>query len=130
MKIAIATDNYTRVAGHAGKARHWLLYLLHGHTPQQLLPAPTLIKLAPEQVMHHFKDDAPHPLDGVDLVVAGSAGEGFIRHMRGRGADVLLTGEDDPATALTQILAGEALPDPRFDVTTTLCKLRDLFSRH
>jgi hypothetical protein len=40
MKIAIATDNYTRVAGHAGKARHWLLYLLHGHTPQQLLPAP------------------------------------------------------------------------------------------
>jgi hypothetical protein len=27
MKIAIATDNYTRVAGHAGKARHWLLYL-------------------------------------------------------------------------------------------------------
>lgn len=130
MKIAIAIDNYTRVAGHAGKARHWLLYLLHGHTPQQLLPAPTLIKLAPEQVMHHFKDDAPHPLDGVDLVVAGSAGEGFIRHMRERGADVLLTGEDDPATALTQILAGEALPDPRFDVTTTLCKLRDLFSRH
>ena len=130
MKIAIATDNYTRVAGHAGKARHWLLYLLHGHTPQQLLPAPTLIKLAPEQVMHHFKDDAPHPLDGVDLVVAGSAGEGFIRHMRERGADVLLTGEDDPATAVTQILAGEALPDPRFDVTTTLCKLRDLFSRH
>ena len=130
MKIAIATDNYTRVAGHAGKARHWLLYLLHGHTPQQLLPAPTLIKLAPEQVMHHFKDDAPHPLDGVDLVVAGSAGEGFIRHMRERGADVLLIGEDDPATALTQILAGEALPDPRFDVTTTLCKLRDLFSRH
>jgi predicted Fe-Mo cluster-binding NifX family protein len=130
MKIAIATDNYTRVAGHAGKARHWLLYLLHGHTPQQLLPAPTLIKLAPEQVMHHFKDDAPHPLDGVDLVVADSAGEGFIRHMRERGADVLLTGEDDPATALTQILAGEALPDPRFDVTTTLCKLRDLFSRH
>ena len=130
MKIAIATDNYTRVAGHAGKARHWLLYLLHGHTPQQLLPAPMLIKLAPEQVMHHFKDDAPHPLDGVDLVVAGSAGEGFIRHMRERGADVLLTGEDDPATALTQILAGEALPDPRFDVTTTLCKLRDLFSRH
>ena len=49
MKIAIATDNYTRVAGHAGKARHWLLYLLHGHTPQQLLPAPTLIKLAPSR---------------------------------------------------------------------------------
>ena len=29
-----------------------------------------------------------------------------------------------------RILAGEALPDPRFDITTTLCKIRDLFSRH
>ncbi len=55
MKIAIATDNYTRVAGHAGKARHWLLYMLHGYRPQALLPAPTLIKLALEQVMHHFQ---------------------------------------------------------------------------
>ena len=91
MKIAIATDNYTRVTGHAGKARHWLLYMLGNHRPEQLLPAPPLIKLAPEQVMHYFKDDAPHPLDGVDLVVAGSAGDGFIRHMRERGADVLLT---------------------------------------
>jgi hypothetical protein len=25
---------------------------------------------------------------------------------------------------------GEALPDPRFDITTTLCKIRDLYSRH
>jgi hypothetical protein len=25
---------------------------------------------------------------------------------------------------------GEALPDPRFAITTTLCKIRDLYSRH
>jgi hypothetical protein len=30
----------------------------------------------------------------------------------------------------TRILAGEALPETRFDITTTLCKLRDLFSRY
>ena len=46
------------------------------------------------------------------------------------GAQVLLTGETDPALALQKVLQGEALPDPRFDITTTLCKLRDLFSRH
>jgi len=63
-------------------------------------------------------------------VVAGSAGDGFVRHMKKRGAEVLLTGETDPAGALTRILAGETLPDQRFDVTTALCKLRDLFSRH
>jgi hypothetical protein len=32
--------------------------------------------------------------------------------------------------ALQKVLAGEALADTRFDVTTTLCKLRDLFPRH
>jgi hypothetical protein len=50
--------------------------------------------------------------------------------MKKRGADVLLTGETDPALALAQIVAGAALPDQRFDITTSLCKLRDLFSRH
>jgi hypothetical protein len=50
--------------------------------------------------------------------------------MKKRGADVVLTGESDPTTALTKIIAGETLPDPRFDITTSLCKLRDLFSRH
>ena len=50
--------------------------------------------------------------------------------MKTRGADVLVTGETDPAVVITQILAGEALADPRFDITTSLCKLRDLFSRH
>jgi hypothetical protein len=88
------------------------------------------IELVKEQVLHHFQDDAPHPLDGVEVVIAGSAGDGFVRHMQQRGAQVLLTGETDPQQALEKILAGEALPETRFDVTTTLCKLKDLFSRH
>ena len=130
MKIAIATRDYAAVGSHAGQTRHWLLYDLLQHAAGRLLPAPQRIELAPEEVLHHFADDHPHPLDGVDLIVAGSAGDGFIRHMKKRGAEVLLTGESDPAVAITRILAGEALPDPRFDITTTLCKLRDLFSRH
>ena len=130
MKIAIATKDFAEVSGHAGQTRQWLLYDLAGHRSGQLLPAPQRIDLAKEQVLHVFEDDGPHPLDGVAIVVAASAGDGFIRHMRKRGADVLLTGEKDPAFAITALLAGEALPDPRFDVTTTLCKIRDLFSRY
>ncbi len=130
MKIAIATKDYTAVSGHAGQSRQWLLYDLTKHRSNQLLPAPRRIDLAKEQVLHVFKDDCPHPLDGVDIVVAASAGDGFIRHMHKRGTEVLLTGETDPAIAITRILAGEALPDTRFDITTSLCKLRDLFSRH
>jgi predicted Fe-Mo cluster-binding NifX family protein len=130
MKIAIATSGFTTVSGHAGQTRHWLLYDLSAHRSTQILPAPQRVELEKEQLLHVFPDDGPHPLDGVDLAVAGSAGDGFIRHMKKRGTDVLLTGETDPALTITRILAGEALPDPRFDITTTLCKLRDLFSRH
>lgn len=130
MKIAIATKDFTKVSGHAGQTRQWLLYDLTEHRSSQLLPAPHFIELSKEQILHSFEDKEAHPLDGVDIVVAGSAGDGFIRHMKLRGTEVLLTGEEDPTMAISRILAGEALPDTRFDITTTLCKLRDLFSRH
>lgn len=46
------------------------------------------------------------------------------------GAEILLAGETDPAIVITCILAGEALPDPQLDITSVLCKVRDLFSGH
>ncbi|CAL80172.1 conserved hypothetical protein [Bradyrhizobium sp. ORS 278] len=130
MRIAVPTRDWSTISSHAGQARCWLLYDLTNHAASARLPAPDRVELAKDQVLHHFKDDCPHPLDGIDIVLAGSAGDGFIRHMKARGADVLLTGESDAETALARLIAGEPLPAQRFDVTTSLCKLRDLFSRH
>lgn len=130
MKIAIATKDFAVISGHAGQCRQWLVYDLGRHRPEQLLPAPQRVVLGEDEVLHVFADDRAHPLDGVDLAVVASAGDGFIRHMRQRGCEVLVTGESDPAVALTRIVAGEALADPRFDITTSLCKLRDLFARY
>jgi len=127
MKIAIATKHFDIVSGHAGQTREWLLYEC---MPEQPIAEPVRITLTKEQLPHHFKDDGPHPLRGVDVVVAGSAGDGYIRHMAEWGTQVLLTGETSPRAALEKILAGEVLPDTRFDPTTLLCKLRDLFSHH
>ena len=128
MRIAIAvTADQREVAGHAGKVRDWLVYACE---PGQPIAPPSHIQLTTAQLPHHFKDDGPHPLQGVEVMVVGSAGDGFIRHMASWGAQVLLTGETQPDTALAKVLQGQALPDPRFDITTTLCKLRDLFSRH
>lgn len=128
MKIAVAAkDNWAQVAGHAGQARHWLVFDCQ---PGAALPEPVRVELAREQLPHHFKDEGPHPLHGVEILVAGSAGDGYVRHMDKWGAQVLLTGETEPLVALNKILAGEALSDTRFDITTSLCKLRDLFSRH
>ncbi len=130
MKIGVATKNFESVAGHAGKAQNWLIYDLAQIKQGDPLPQPSCVKLAKEQLFHHFQDDGEHPLDGLEIVIAGSAGDGFIRHMKKRGAEVVLTGETDPAVALARIIGGEAQPDQRFDITTSLCKLRDLFSRH
>lgn len=128
MKVAIATrQDWSQVSGHAGQAREWLLF---DSRPDAPLPEPQRIALTKEQLPHHFQDDGPHPLHGVQVLIAGSAGDGFLRHMKRWGAEVLLTGETDPRAALRKVLAGEALPDTRFDVTTALCKVRDLFSRH
>jgi predicted Fe-Mo cluster-binding NifX family protein len=128
MKIAVATkDDWAMVSGHAGQTRHWLVFDCQ---PGAALPQPQRIELSKAQLPHHFQDDGPHPLHGVEVMVAASAGTGYMRHMEGWGAKVLLTGETDPLTALEKIMSGEALADTRFDITTTLCKLRDLFSRH
>ncbi len=127
MKIAIATTDEQLVSGHAGQSRHWLVYDCQ---PGQALPTAQVVQLSKEQVFHHFKDDGPHPLDGVEVIVAGSAGDGFKRHMQKRGAQVLITGEKTPQAAIESILSGQALPDPEWDPSLLLCKLRDLFSRH
>jgi predicted Fe-Mo cluster-binding NifX family protein len=126
MKIAIATkDHWSKVSGHAGKTTDWLLFDCQ---PGHPIPEPRRVQLTREQLPHYFLDDGPHPLHGAEIVVAASAGDGYIRHMEKWGAQVLLTGETDPLAALEKILVGEALPETRFDITTTLCKLRDMFS--
>jgi hypothetical protein len=126
--VAIAvTSDWLRVSGHAGQARHWLVF---DCVPGRAIPAPRRITLEQAQLAHHFRDDGPHPLREVPFMVAASAGDGFIRHMARWGAQVLLTGETDPVKALEGMLAGEVPPDTRFDITTALCKLRDLFSRY
>ena len=130
MKVAIATKDWETVSGHAGQTRTWLVYDLDEATARTSLPEPARVELDRSQVLHRFQDDGPHPLDGVEIVIAGSAGDGFIRHLKKRGADVLLTGEPDPAKALERMIEGKDLPEQRFDITTSLCKLRDLFSRH
>ena len=127
MKIAIATEDFEKVAGHAGKAQRWLYYEFN---PGAGLGGALRIELARDQVFHHWDDRGPHPLDGVEVIVARSAGDGFLRRMQKRGVAVLLTGETVADAALLKVMAGEALPDPRWDASLLLCRLRDVFSKH
>ncbi|BAE50150.1 NifB/NifX family molybdenum-iron cluster-binding protein [Paramagnetospirillum magneticum] len=125
MKIAVAVDSrYSKVSGHAGRARHWLVY-----EPNTASSA-VRVELEAAQVFHHYEGDAPHPLDGITTVIAISAGEGFMKRMQARGVDARQTAETDPDKAVADYLA-ECLsaPKPR-PIGALLCKTLDLFSKH
>lgn len=74
MIIAFAAKQFEAVSGYAGQGREWLLY---DCVPRQPIPEPNRVTLNKDQVLHHFKDHDPHPLDGVEIVVVGSAGDGL-----------------------------------------------------
>jgi predicted Fe-Mo cluster-binding NifX family protein len=131
MKIAIATDDFENVAAHAGKAVRWLCYdCTPGAGTDAHLRDVRRVELARREVFHYWDDSGPHPLDGVEVIVARSAGDGFLRRMKKRGVAVQLTGETVADAALLKMLAGQDLPDPRWDPSLLLCRLRDVFSRH
>jgi predicted Fe-Mo cluster-binding NifX family protein len=125
VKIAFATKDYLSIAKHAGQARHWLVF-----DTRFAERAPQRVELQREQTFHHLADGAAHPLDGVELIVAASAGDGFIRHLHKRRQEVLLTEQGDPQLAFQRLLRGETLPAPGFDPVRVLCKIHDLFARH
>jgi predicted Fe-Mo cluster-binding NifX family protein len=127
MKIAISSEDGVSVSGHAGQARRWLVYQAE---PGDEPGPPQCIELARDQVFHHFAGGKPHPLDGVNVIVATSAGDGFLRRMRKLGVEVVLTSEEDTAFAADSVLTGQPLPGRRWDLMQYVCKLRDLFSKH
>jgi predicted Fe-Mo cluster-binding NifX family protein len=127
MKIAVSSEDGVSVTGHAGQGRRWLVYEAE---PGRVPGPPKCIELARDQIFHHFSGDKPHPLDGVNVIVATSAGDGFLRRMRKLGVEVVLTSEKDTAQVASGVLSGKPLPERRWDLLQYVCKLRDLFSRH
>ncbi|AWK85805.1 NifB/NifX family molybdenum-iron cluster-binding protein [Azospirillum thermophilum] len=106
MKFAIASQNFRTVTAHAGKTRRFLLF---EGTPGSEPVETGRLDLPRELAFHDFAG-GPHPLDEVDVVIAGSAGPGFIARMRERGVHAVATGETDPRTAVAAYLGGALRP--------------------
>ena len=126
MKIAIATRRFVRVARHAGQTRDWLFY----DCPAAAVTEPVRVTLTRAQLPHHWQDDGQHPLDGADIIVTGSAGDGFVRRMAKRGTKVLITAERSPRTAAEKLVAGLPLAPAGINPLAFVCKIHDLFSKH
>lgn len=103
MKIAVSSQNFRTITGHAGRARRFLVYEVGaGSTVTEL----ERIDLPIEGAMHGFDDRQPHPLDQASVLITGGAGDGFVQRMLRRGVRVAVTGETDPEKAVHAFLAG------------------------
>lgn len=125
MQIAVCSKDFTKVSGHAGQARNWLLYEADDQQAPELIKQLTLQK---QHTYHHFKDDGPHPMDGVEVLLASSSGESFVQRMKKRGITVVLTAESDPVSAVNNYITDTLKPAKQRPIMGMICKVRDLFS--
>ncbi len=109
MKIGVTSQNLRTITGHAGSARRFMIFEVSSEDGVQQTGK---LDLPKEMSIHEYCSDAPHPIDGLDVLITGSCGDGFLRKLAARGVRVVVTGETDPLTAVTAVSSGAALPPP------------------
>ena len=106
MKIAVTSQNFKTVTGHAGKSRRFIVF-------DASLPGDPIeigrLDLPREMAFHEFPGGR-HPLDEMNVLISASAGQGFIRKLALRGVHVVTCGESDPRVAVCDYLTGVVKP--------------------
>ncbi|ACJ01050.1 NifB/NifX family molybdenum-iron cluster-binding protein [Rhodospirillum centenum] len=102
MQVAVASQNFRTITPHAGKTRRFLLFSVQ----PGMEPVETGRLDLPREMSFHEFAGGPHPLDAVDVIIAGSAGPRFAARMRDRGITAVATTETDPRAAIAAFLAG------------------------
>ncbi|MFY9974249.1 MAG: nitrogen fixation protein [Chromatiaceae bacterium] len=108
MRIAITSQNFKTITGHAGKTRRFIVFETDGTSAPvevQRLDLPSGMSL------HDYHGD-DHPLFtlGLDALVTQGAGDGFRARMARQGIDVHATSEPDPMVAVRAVAMGQPLP--------------------
>jgi predicted Fe-Mo cluster-binding NifX family protein len=105
MKVAVTSQNFRTVTGHAGRARRFLIYDVQPHAePVEV----ARLDLPQEMCMHAFHGSERHPLDDVDVILSAEFGDGFSRRMARRGVVAAVTTTTDPARAVREYAAAPA----------------------
>lgn len=105
MKIAITSQNFRTITGHAGKSRRFLVYEVDKQQQVRELPR---IDLPKEMSLHEYHGD-DHPAFAMDVIITAGCGDSFRNRMSRHGVQVLATGETDPQEALRRYLANKPL---------------------
>ncbi|MGB0684399.1 MAG: NifB/NifX family molybdenum-iron cluster-binding protein [Magnetovibrionaceae bacterium] len=129
-QIAIASSDGKRITGHAGKCRRWLVFDVG---EDGVIPEPSRLELPKDLVFHHFRHDFseehPHPLMGIEALIAQSSGESFQHKMEKRGVRAIMTAEDAPVAAVRAYLDGNPTPPRPRPIMGLVCKIRDSLSK-
>jgi predicted Fe-Mo cluster-binding NifX family protein len=107
MKIAVTSQNFRTITGHAGKTTHFLVFEASGEAPPREIER---LDLPPEMMMHEFRGGVEHPLQRVNALITGGAGDGFVRRLGAWGVAVAITEETDPVAAVQAFVRGDLLP--------------------
>jgi predicted Fe-Mo cluster-binding NifX family protein len=101
MKIAVTSQNRKNVTEHAGRCRKFWIYTVEDDE----VVDKSLLELPKEQAFHESSPHAPHPLDDINVLIAGGMGQGLRQRLERKGVTALVTGEHDPDTAVSRYLA-------------------------
>jgi predicted Fe-Mo cluster-binding NifX family protein len=108
--IAVATRTDGVIASHAGRAHFWTVFdVWPGQSPVEVYS----LTLADDACLHEWhvqQFPERHPLHGVDVVIASSAGDGVIRRLQERGVLCVTTAQGNPAQAVQDFLAQKLAP--------------------
>jgi predicted Fe-Mo cluster-binding NifX family protein len=111
MKIAVTSQDFRTVTGHAGRARRFLVYSVQpGGEPVEA----ARLDLPAELSFHEAGGTGAHPIDGVDVVLSAGFGAHFVQAMAQRAIQVAATDKEDPVEAVRDYLdrraSGRELP--------------------
>ncbi|MCG6898238.1 MAG: nitrogen fixation protein [Thiocapsa sp.] len=108
MRIAVTSQNFRTITGHAGKTRRFLIYEADAHGDAAEVER---LDLPREMSLHEYHGE-DHPLFELKLsaIVTQGAGQGFVQRMARHGIRVHTTSASDPLHAVTAILGGQPLP--------------------
>lgn len=108
MKIAVTSQNRKNITEHAGRCRKFWVFDIADNK----IVDKALLELPKEQSFHDSSPHAPHPLDDVDILIAGGMGQGLVRRLERKGIKGVVTKEDDPEAAVSLYLDGSLISEP------------------
>jgi len=102
MKIAVTSQNRKTITEHAGRCRKFWVFIVENDK----IVDRELLELPKEQSFRECPAHESHPLDDIDVLIAGGMGHGLVTRLARKGIKGLVTKECDPEKAVLLYLTG------------------------